>query len=147
MLFAENSIATTTINIENSYRFLWNRSILGNDTMLTDRTSPPAVPGGVEMKNEAPQANSGVTNRKEEKGLFDDLVNNTEERTIDKVFENLLSMKVIFSNREVLRPHARLPATAWRFNSVPKSLSPPQGESPSNILIYGRPTAPRRWKA
>lgn len=126
----------------NNYHFLWNRLILENNTMLTDRTSPPPTPGSVETKNGAgPERMAGKAG-KDGKGLFDDLVNNADDRSIDKVFENLLSMKVVFANREVLRPSYTpdyLPHRMEQINSVAEILvSALRGESPSNILIYGK---------
>jgi cell division control protein 6 len=110
--------------------------------MLTDRTSPPPVPGGVEAKNETGPEKVASATGKDGKGLFDDLMNNSEEKTIDKVFENLLSMKAIFSNREVLRPSYTpdyLPHRMEQINAVAEILvAALRGESPSNILIYGK---------
>jgi archaeal cell division control protein 6 len=116
--------------------------ILENNTMLTDRTSPPPAPGSVETKNGAGPDKIASTAGKDGKGLFDDLVNNADDRSIDKVFENLLSMKVVFANREVLRPSYTpdyLPHRMEQINSVAEILvSALRGESPSNILIYGK---------
>ncbi|MCD1295315.1 cell division control protein Cdc6 [Methanocella sp. CWC-04] len=70
------------------------------------------------------------------------MVGNAEEKSIDKVFENLLSIKPIFKNREVLRPSYTpeyLPHRLDQINSVAEILvSALRGESPSNILIYGK---------
>lgn len=107
--------------------------------MLTDRTTPPLAPGGTEEKTSA-EATASVP--KESKGLFDNLVNNAEEKSIDKVFENLLSMKAVFQNREVLRSSYTpdyLPHRIDQINAVAEILvSALRGESPSNILIYGK---------
>jgi len=77
------------------------------------------------------------------KGLFEDLVKESpEENTIDRLFENLLNMKLIFANREVLRPSYTpdyLPHRLEQINSVAEILvAALRGESPSNILIYGK---------
>lgn len=94
--------------------------------MLTDKTIDPV----------------NVSEVKPGKGLFDDLVNNNEEKSIDKLFENLLSIQPIFKNREVLRPSYTpdyLPHRIEQINAVAEILvSALRGESPSNILIYGK---------
>ena len=87
----------------NNYHFLWNCLILENNTMLTDRTSPPPAPGSVETKNDAGPEKMAVTAGKDGKGLFDDLMNNAEEKSIDKVFERThVASAIPYSRLQVL---------------------------------------------
>jgi len=113
--------------------------------MLTDRTGSSRPPGDTEEKDSpsaVPIDDTATDSPGVNKGLFDNLINNAEEKTIDKVFEDLLSMKAIFQNREVLRPSYTpdyLPHRMDQINSVAEILvSALRGESPSNILIYGK---------
>jgi cell division control protein 6 len=101
--------------------------------MLIDKTIPLQP-----TSQQASQQDTG-----QGKGLFEDLVKESpEESTIDRLFENLLSMKPIFANREVLRPSYTpdyLPHRIEQINSVAEILvAALRGESPSNILIYGK---------
>ncbi len=105
--------------------------------MLIDKTIPqqPAPQSSILIEVGEGQAPA--------KGLFEDLIKESpEESPIDKLFENLLSMKPIFVNREVLRPSYTpdyLPHRIEQINSVAEILvAALRGESPSNILIYGK---------
>ncbi|CAJ36427.1 ORC1-type DNA replication protein [Methanocella arvoryzae] len=69
-------------------------------------------------------------------------MNSAEDKSLDNIFQNLLSMKGIFQNREVLRSSYTpdyLPHRMDQINAVAEILvSALRGESPSNILIYGK---------
>nr|WP_231844813.1 ORC1-type DNA replication protein [Methanocella arvoryzae] len=86
--------------------------------------------------------NAAKEGNKDSKGLFDNLVNSAEDKSLDNIFQNLLSMKGIFQNREVLRSSYTpdyLPHRMDQINAVAEILvSALRGESPSNILIYGK---------
>ncbi|WP_217423131.1 ORC1-type DNA replication protein [Methanocella conradii] len=106
--------------------------------MLIDNTNP-------QQKNDQQSKPTDAG----QKGLFEYLVKETsdekeasEDSKIDKLFENLLSIKPIFANREVLRPSYTpdyLPHRLEQINAVAEILvAALRGESPSNILIYGK---------
>ena len=114
---------------------------LGDIIMLIDKTIPPQP--SPQSVYQLAQDELWPRVQAPAKGLFEDLIKESpEESPIDKLFENLLSMKPIFVNREVLRPSYTpdyLPHRIEQINSVAEILvAALRGESPSNILIYGK---------
>ena len=75
-------------------------------------------------------------------GTVGDIGETDEDGGDGRLFDDFLNVDPIFSNKEVLRPSytpKRLPHRDKQVNTMARSLVPAlRGETPSNILIYGK---------
>ena len=90
--------------------------------------------------NHSDTANSNTRNRTS--SASEDDIDHSENREEQGLFDNLLSGEPIFENKEVLRPSytpRKLPHRTEQINQMATILvSALRGDTPSNILIYGK---------
>jgi len=117
---------------------------------MTDADEPPESDGGestVGPPSEAgpsdpEETDAGDDSASPERHLDDVLLDDEDDEASPGLFDDLLSGEPIFENKEVLRPSytpQKLPHREEQINSIATVLvSALRGDTPSNILIYGK---------